>query len=529
MEKQTNTINSILFIIFFSIIAAMSILNFGSIIQAFGAYEDGAIDQLSGDIETTLFDQFYLKDTFVALNGFIGKLIGKRILNETVLLKNGHLISLYDDTVTPGERTYWAAETVVRLNDYLRREGIGFIFAVAPTHFNGETALLPDGLEAANLDGLTEFWDLLHIRSVDVLRIDDIMKENDMNHYDSFFYTDHHWKPEAAFWATNVILKHMSKRYDTALDKKKMDINNYHVDIYKNWFLGSMGRRTGRFFSGLDDISLIHPKFDTGFEVFTSADARSGTFFDVMFNMRNMEKNNLLNSNSYSTYIGGDFPLVIEKNESALNDKKLLVIKDSFALPVQAFLANHFKYIKVIDLRFYSFNSLIQTVYDEKPDIVLALYNLGSILAPIDELFYFGQVSSLITDDTDTVISKNLLLIEDEQDKNITLEGTDDFSFQMLYTHFRPGKKYTLSVDKITVLAGEADYITVKLFDPASTHWATVNYFKTNVNETQHWTFRIPNQSYGMQLLIYPGLITKTKDIKVEISNLTLTTQLVMN
>jgi len=443
-----------------------------------------------------------------------------------VLLKNGHLTSSYDYTVAPGERTYWAAEMVVRLNDYLRSNGIGFTFAVAPLHFNGDSTLLPYGLEAANIDELEKFWDLLYIRSVDVFKIDEVMKKNDIDHYNSFFKTDHHWKPEAAFWATNAILKHMNKRYDITLDKDKMDIKYYHIDIYKDWFLGSVGRRVGRFFAGLDDFSLVYPKFDTAMEVYTSSEARNGTFYDVMFDMSHMDKSDYFNIDPYSAYIGGDFPLVVEKNNSAVNDKKLLILKDSFALPVQAFLANHFKQIDVIDLRLYSFNTLLQYVYDTQPDVVLALYNLGSILGPVDQLFYFGNVSKVNTDDPDVIVSSNLLLVEDEQVKNITLEGTDDFSFLTLYTNFKPGKKYTLSVDNINVLTGEADYITVRLFDPASTPWSAVTYFKTNVNEKQHWTFRIPNKSYGMQLLVYPGFVEKTEGITVEISNLTLTTHI---
>ena len=526
MEKQLRITNIILPVIFFCMIAAMSILNFGSLFQALTNDENGDFNQLTADIDVKLSDQFYLKNTFVAINGLTERSIGKRTLNEAVRLKNNHLITLYDYTIKPTERTYWAAETVVRLNDYLRLNGISFIFAVAPLHFNGDSTLLPDGLEAANTDELVKFWDRLHIRSVDVLSIEEVMKKNDIDHYNFFFKTDHHWKPEAAFWATNEILKHMNKRYDIALDKDKMDIDNYHVDTYKDWFLGSVGRRTGRFFSGLDDISLIYPKFDTDMEVFTATDARNGTFFDVMFEMQYMEKSDYFNSSSYSTYLGGDFPLVVEKNNDAVNDKKLLILKESFALPVQAFLANHFKQIDVIDLRLYSFNSLMQYVYDTKPDMVLILYNLSTILGPADVLFYFGDVASIITDDPDAAISRNLLLTEDEQAKNITLEGINDFSFQMLYYNFKPGKKYTLSVDKINVLTGETDYITVRLYDPASTHWSTAAYFKTNVNEQQQWTFRIPNQSIGMQLLVYPGLITKTEGVTVEMSNLTLTTHI---
>ena len=46
-------------------------------------------------------------------------------------------------------------------------------------------------------------------------------------------------------------------------DEEALDIKNYEVNTYRNWFLGSIGKRVGIYYAGIDDIDLIYPKFDT--------------------------------------------------------------------------------------------------------------------------------------------------------------------------------------------------------------------------------------------------------------------------
>jgi hypothetical protein len=74
-----------------------------------------------------------------------------------------------------------------------------------------------------------------------------------------------HWKPESGFWATGLICEELSSRYGFEYNEYYTDINNYNLKVYEDWFLGTEGKKVGRYFTarGVDDITLITPKFET--------------------------------------------------------------------------------------------------------------------------------------------------------------------------------------------------------------------------------------------------------------------------
>lgn len=50
------------------------------------------------------------------------------------------------------------------------------------------------------------------------------------------------------------------------------DLSNYNQITYKNIFLGSMGRKTGRYYAGADDFTLIYPAFPTNYKMTNTID-----------------------------------------------------------------------------------------------------------------------------------------------------------------------------------------------------------------------------------------------------------------
>jgi hypothetical protein len=60
------------------------------------------------------------------------------------------------------------------------------------------------------------------------------------------------------------------------------------------------------------------------------------------------------NTHNYANFIGGDHPMV--RIESGVNEKKILVIKDSFGNAVAPFLALHYGTVYVMDYRYFDMN-----------------------------------------------------------------------------------------------------------------------------------------------------------------------------
>ena len=73
-----------------------------------------------------------------------------------------------------------------------------------------------------------------------------------------FFNTDHHWKPSTALWAAGVISGKLSETVEGySYDESIYDPDNYKTKTYKDWFLGSLGRRVGTLYGGVDDFDVI--------------------------------------------------------------------------------------------------------------------------------------------------------------------------------------------------------------------------------------------------------------------------------
>ncbi|MTM42708.1 hypothetical protein GMA50_06240, partial [Turicibacter sanguinis] len=76
------------------------------------------------------------------------------------------------------------------------------------------------------------------------------------------------------------------------------------------------------------------------------------------------------------------------KNNLYENGPKILMIKDSFMLPLAAFLSTTVGEMKLIDLRYYEGGSLYELVPMYQPDIVLVSVSPSNL---VPEFFNFSK------------------------------------------------------------------------------------------------------------------------------------------
>ena len=342
--------------------------------------------ELIGKVEDTYNNAFVTKMAFVELHGATRKALSSNWYNAVLRLKNGYLTyRYYDGDVKP------YADEVTKLCDYVQSRGAKFLYVsvpykVSPLDGNKE---IPKGF---NEKGNVNQNNMLKYLSKEGVPFYDLRKPMAVDYpdwYSAFFRTDQHWKPETGFWAYGKMAKFFKQRYAYDYDPMTTNLDYYHVDKYKNWFLGSQGRKTGLVYSGgAEDFSLIYPLFKTKMEVDVPVhnEHRKGTFREVMFKDSNLVKD-YYNVNTYATYIGGDYPLCIQKNPDASNKKKILVLKDSFTIAMQPYLSFMFNEVDVIDLRHYH-KSLKKYIDKTDPDIVMVLYTSSMMSYP--RAFDFG-------------------------------------------------------------------------------------------------------------------------------------------
>lgn len=300
--------------------------------------------------------------------------------SQVVLSKEGYLVEPVNKASDEDVENY--CKNINELKKCSNENGANFLYVYAPD--KPQFVTYPNGVDNYSVQNYELFINNLKNLNVETLDLSKEMEKEDKALNDMFFITDHHWKPEAGFWATGKICQKLSENYGFNYNLNTTDINNYNIKTYKNWFLGSTGKSVGKYYSplGVDDYLLFTPKFDTDITETRpfENETKSGDFSNTLIESSRIKYKNLYFYNTYAAYTGGDYRLQITVNNKAENDDIILVIRDSFACVVTPFLTLNCKEVHSIDIRNYEYlgkdkidlKSYIETV---NPDYVIVLYH----------------------------------------------------------------------------------------------------------------------------------------------------------
>ncbi len=272
-----------------------------------------------------------------------------------------------------------AVSEIVEMNEVLSKNGIDFLYVQTPIKFiKGHTKLNPAIIDYSN-ENSDKIVAQLREGHVNTIDLRNLLDEAPVDKTDMFYNTDHHWTIETAFWGVGRVVEKLNTLYKLGLDSDKFytDISNYKIETFENNFLGSQGRRVGKYFGGIDDFSLITPNYDTSYKVTVKKKNKTevfeGDFRDAVIRDEILEDKDVF-TNRYVTYFGADYPEVIIENKGNLNGKKILIVKDSFGIPFSAFMSTMASETRMLDTRYYKDKSVTDYALEYKPDIVLYVY-----------------------------------------------------------------------------------------------------------------------------------------------------------
>ncbi|MGP3787615.1 hypothetical protein [Paenibacillus sp. 1A_MP2] len=158
-------------------------------------------------------------------------------------------------------------------------------------------------------------------------------------------------------------MNHLDGMYDKPLDPDHYftDLNNYNVVPYQDIFIGSQGRKAGKYFAGDDDFDLIYPKFKTDYSFYFKTGETeatlNGRFEDALLTTYPLNVQGAtydLTADKYFTYLYGNQGIVHVVNKDKSNGLKVMFIKDSLAVPMISFLSTVVSEIYLIDPRYYT-------------------------------------------------------------------------------------------------------------------------------------------------------------------------------
>lgn len=343
-------------VVFLITVFGFSVLNFRRGYEALGEtfgeiIIDGKISQEDvSELEDTITEKFYGRMNFVETYAYIQVLLDKRECNNFAYIKDEagflHYASFYREEDT---QVFEYAMRVKRLQDYAESKGAKVLFAVPPGKYDREITRFRSGLMVNDPNSLVdEIMVYLNRLGVETLDYRQSMPNQELTYEETFFKTDHHWTVPAAFYATQELVDRIEEEFGEDLDPDDYytDISNYEQVLYHNEMLGSMGRKTGANFSGMEDFIALWPKFEGEFyrESLRETDdewiKKEGSYEDVLLEKDVLTRNADIYADSpYGLYMSTIrvFEKVVNKNKP--DGCRVLMIRDSYFSPVIAFMA----------------------------------------------------------------------------------------------------------------------------------------------------------------------------------------------
>ena len=450
-------------------------------------------------------DRLWRKYDFVNLYGLFMKLGGKREINESVILNNGMLTNSASDFRGNIKRTNHYEE-LPSFSDYLASIGSRFLYVAVPCKIDVKGALLPRGLENKDnmqTDSLLEALNAAAVETLD-LRWKLALDPEQIERY--FYRTDHHWTPDGALVAFQIIMDRLAQD-DPSIDTSVSNPKMWERHVKENWFLGSRGKRTGAWCEGTDPLIWYTPRFQTSMSCIIPhrKEYFGGDFIEATIRPQYIEKRDFFNLNNYCVYIGGDYPYVKHLNPLAPNKKRLLIIKDSFTLPLQAFMSTSFSQVEVIDPRYYKASEIAEYCNWNKPDVVLLMVNaMGTTNAA------YGQMGMSTAPEAGFMEDNKKVLLEDY---DVAIDKSDNnYHHTTLPVNILPEKVYQFSYEDLHSSGNDLDGVSVIVFDFNSKtivrHQIFDIKYSRDLGDTQ-WTFKITNEEASgadIKLLLYAGI-----------------------
>lgn len=360
--------------------------------QFLSTWRESHVLDISG-LEYLYNDGLPYKEYFLDFNGGFQRLIGSRCVNDRYRLDNGQLTY-----VIPETEVDWKGENVTAFQQALEDLEIPFVYINTPFKIDPTDKQLPYGVEDYSNENADAFLAVLAENDVPYLDLRVLEKEQNLDHYAMYYPTDHHWTAETGFWAYQQIVNYLTTVDESfAVDPVLTDADSYDHTVYPDIYLGSAGRRVGRLYAGLDDLTLIEPKFDTSLrlEAPHSNLVRQGSYSETVLFPEVLTTGGDYDVSRYDVYSGGDRALTYFTNFSREENltvqsqpKRLLILKDSNISVVAPYLALSYDEMCLLDLREYRQN-VVDFAKEYQPDIVMILYNPGALESNNDKMFDF--------------------------------------------------------------------------------------------------------------------------------------------
>ena len=314
-------------------------------------WENISTGNYMSEFDTYLADHFAFREKWVGAYSYATLSLGLNGTTGVYACDDGYLIT------TPAKYS----ESQIRRNlgtlkTFAKKNNLDATLIIVPSTGYIMDDVLPKHHEEYNDDML---FDLTKNTDIPLIDLRDTFKKSNEQLY---YKTDHHLTSDGALLM-----------YQNYCNFKGYKPSEFNVTTTIDGFYGTSYSKSGLWKKAPDSIKIYEPVKPYDFTVTIDKQDFSSLFFEKQ----------LKTEDKYQVFLDGNHALTRIVNNSVDSDKRLLIIKDSFAHCFTTFLATDYKEIFMVDPRYYR-GSLKDLVLDNNLNEVLFLYGADNLASSTD-------------------------------------------------------------------------------------------------------------------------------------------------
>lgn len=315
--------------------------------------------EFTDGVEEYIADQFPLRDAWTGVKARVEQLIGKTEFNDVYLAGNTLISKVETPDSTLVDKNFGYIQSMVGKTN--AKVHLGLIPSAAEIWRDR----LPDGAYSWDQTLLLEMAEKTGLNTVDFLTA---LKE----HADEeiFYRTDHHWTTLGAYYGYVAIMD--------ALDREDevLPMDSFTPEVVSTEFNGTLYSNSGIHWLKPDKMEYWVKEDGLTVTSWRTGKEAPAALYDRSY---------LTVKDKYSSFLGGNQPLCVIRNEHA-DGGKLMVIRDSYTDSVAPFLAQHFSEVHLLDLRQYR-ASMAKYANENGIDEILVMYSVPNFITDVNMVF----------------------------------------------------------------------------------------------------------------------------------------------
>lgn len=357
--------NKIFFISFMIIWTVLIIMNIFKTNKTFSEQENRVLAKIpefsmeklvsgeySSNLDTYINDHFIFRDEWLKLNSQYELLLQKTEISDIYIGKDGYLFEKFESN----DKNLQIAKK--QINNFANNVDIPVRFILVPNSIYINQEKLPNNVDVENQEYIIDnmYENMENVTTIDVT---DVLKENKNDYI--YFKTDHHITSDGAYLIYN--------KYCEEIGINPVLKQDFTQEIVSTEFLGTFDSKAQILNQAKDEIVVYKNNINTNLVSVEYDNSTTNSIFNEEY---------LTKKDKYSYFLNGNNAKVVVKT-NVKNEKKLLVIKDSYAHIMTQFLVQNYEEIHFIDPRYYR-NSMTNYVKDNNITETLIMYNLSNLV-----------------------------------------------------------------------------------------------------------------------------------------------------